>query len=122
MKIAIPTDEDNKQTNVCISFGRAPFFMLYDSDSSQIDFIRNSAAESAGGAGVKAAQIITDSGAQVLLTPRCGDNAAEVFKAADIAMYKTGEGTALQNIDAFQAGKLPLLTETHAGFHGHGGG
>ena len=25
------------------------------------------------------------------------------------------------NIDAFIAGKLPLLDEFHAGFHGHGG-
>ncbi len=57
----------------------------------------------------------------VLLTPRCGENAAEVLKSADIEIFKTTSASVKDNIDAFIDGKLPLLDEIHAGFHGHGG-
>ncbi len=121
MKIAIPTDENTNQTAVCISFGRTPFFMLYDTDAKNASFMNNAAAASQGGAGIKAAQSIVDSNVEVLLTPRCGDNAVEVLNAAGIKLYKTTDGSAMDNIEAFLDGKLPLLTESHPGFHNHGG-
>lgn len=121
MKIAVPVDENSKNTSVCVSFGRAPYFMMNDTDTKEIVFITNGAADSQGGAGIKAAQVVADQRADVLLTPRCGDNAAEVLKAADIKIYKTKEGSAADNIKAYLEGQLPLLTESHPGFHGHGG-
>ena len=121
MKIAIPTDENSIGTDVCISFGRTPYFMIFDTDTKASTFLDNSAAASEGGAGIKAAQIIVDSKATVLLTPRCGENAAEVLKAADIKMYKTIAGSAMDNIEAFLNGKLSLLGEIHPGLPHHGG-
>lgn len=120
MKIAIPTDENTIGTPVCISFGRAPYFMIHDSDSGTTTFIENSAADSPGGAGIKAAQLIVDNKVQMLLTPRCGDNAAQVLKAASIGLFRTIGGTAMENVQAFLADNLTPLTETHAGFHNHG--
>lgn len=121
MKIAIPADDNNMKTGVCISFGRAPYFLLYDIETEEGSFIDNSAAASSGGAGIKAAQTIVDNDAGALLTPRCGENAAQVLKAADIKIYKTAEGTAVDNINAFIDGKLSPLNEIHEGFHHHGG-
>ena len=121
MKIAIPVDEKTMETSVCASFGRAPYFLIYDTETKESVFIDNSAASSTGGAGIKAAQIIVDNKANALLTPRLGENAAEVLKPAEIKIYKTTTGSAKDNIDAFIAGKLSLLDEIHAGFHGHGG-
>ena len=121
MKTAIPVDEKNLGSNVCASFGRSPYFLIYDTETKESVFIDNSAAASTGGAGIKAAQIIVDNKANVLLTPRCGENAADVLKSADIKIYKTSSGSVKDNIAAFVDGKLPLLDEIHAGFHGHGG-
>ncbi|MGI6732141.1 MAG: NifB/NifX family molybdenum-iron cluster-binding protein [Anaerovoracaceae bacterium] len=121
MKISIPTDEKSLDSNVCVSFGRTPYYLIYDTDTEESVFIDNSAATSAGGAGIKAAQIVVDSKANVLLTPRLGENAAEVLKAADIKIYKTAPGNALENILQFIDGKLALLEEIHAGFHGKAG-
>ena len=121
MKIAIPVDEKSVDSNVCVSFGRTPYFLIYDVDTKESVFLDNSAAASTGGAGIKAAQTIVDNKANVLLTPRCGENAADVFKAAEIKIYKTTTASPKDNIDAFIDGKLPLLDEIHAGFHGHGG-
>jgi len=121
MKIAMPVDNKIMETNVCISFGRTPYFLIYDTDSKESIFLDNSAAASQGGAGIKAAQMIVDNKVSALLTPRCGENAAEVIKAANIKIYKTIDASVMDNISAFVGGKLSVLEEIHAGFHGHGG-
>ena len=121
MKIAIPVDKKNVESNVCPSFGRTPYFLIYDVETKESVFIDNSAAESTGGAGIIAAQIIVDNKANVLLTPRLGKNAADVLKAAEIKIYKTTTASAKDNIGEFIDGKLTLLDEIHAGFHRHGG-
>lgn len=121
MKIALPVDENSVGTSVCISFGRTPYFMIFDTETKESIFLDNSAASSQGGAGIKAAQSIVDSQANILLTPRCGENAAEVLKAASIKMYKTSDGPAMDNIAAFLSDKLSLLDDIHPGLHHHGG-
>jgi predicted Fe-Mo cluster-binding NifX family protein len=121
MKIAIPVDEKKLDPGVCPSFGRAPYFLIFDSETKAADYIENGAADSPGGAGIKAAQIIIDSGATVLLTPRCGENAADVLKQAGIPLFKTTDGTVRENIDAYLAEQLAPLGDIHPGFHGHGG-
>ncbi|MGI6705952.1 MAG: NifB/NifX family molybdenum-iron cluster-binding protein [Clostridia bacterium] len=121
MRIAIPVDEKKMETNVGLSFGRAAYFLIYDTESQESSFLDNSAAASTGGAGIKAAQIIADNEVQALLTPRCGKNAAEVLESAGVKMYKSTLASVKENIDAFMAGKLPVLGEFHAGFHRHRG-
>ena len=121
MKIVIPVDEKTLESDVCASFGRTPYFLIHDTETKESVFIDNSAAASTGGAGIKAAQTIVDNKANVLLAPRCGENAADVLKSADIKIFKTTSASAKGNIDDFIDGKLSLLDEIHAGFHGHGG-
>ena len=121
MKIAIPVEEKTLESSVCASFGRTPYFLIYDTETKDSVFIDNSAAASTGGAGIKAAQTMVDNKANALLTPRCGQNAADVIKSADIKIFKTTSASVKDNIAAYIDGKLPLLDEIHAGFHGHGG-
>lgn len=119
MKIAIPVDEKKIESKVCVSFGRAPYFLIYDMDTRESEFIENTAAISTGGAGIKAAQIIVDNEANAILTPRCGEKAADVLKSADIKLYKTISTSIKDSINDYVDGKLSLLEEIHAGFHGH---
>lgn len=118
MKIAIPVNDKSMEMNVCVSFGRAPYFLIYDMDSKDSNFIDNGAASSHGGTGIKAAQIIVDHQVSALLTPQCGENAAEVINAANIKIYKTINPSIKDNIKALQDGKLSLLEDFHSGFHG----
>ena len=67
----------------------------------------------------KASQMLVDNGAEVLITSRCGENAAEVLNAADIKIYKAVNGTVLEYITKFKEGKLFLYTKIHPGFHNH---
>ena len=121
MKIAIPVEEKTLNTPVCVSFGRTPLFVMFDTENSEYEFIDNSAAASQGGAGIKAAQLLADNGANVIITIRCGENAAEVLNPAEIKLYKAVDGTALDNIEKFKLGELSPLNEIHKGLHNHGG-
>ncbi|MFI3284694.1 MAG: NifB/NifX family molybdenum-iron cluster-binding protein [Erysipelotrichaceae bacterium] len=114
MKIAIPLDENQKE--VCQVFARAPYFMIYE--NKEMNIIENPAANETGGAGVSVAQFLVDTKITTLLTPRCGQNAAEVFKVASIQIYKTSSTDAKENIDQLLNHQLEKLTHFHGGFHG----
>ena len=59
MILALPLDDSKEK--VCVSFGRAPFFMFYDTDSKDVKILENPAAQAEGGAGVTAAQFFSRS-------------------------------------------------------------
>ena len=118
MKLAIPVDEKRLDSTICVSFGRAPYFMFYDTEAKTETYINNPGAASQGGAGIKAAQIIVDEKADALLTIRCGENAGELFEAAKISVFKTKGITAKENIEAYEKGELLPLTEFQRGFGG----
>lgn len=75
MKIAIPLDE-NRQ-DVCIVLARAPYFLFREDGMDTV--LENPAAQAQSGAGIQAAQFLVDQRADVLITVRCGQNAAQVF-------------------------------------------
>lgn len=122
MKIAIPVDENTGTTAVCPSFGRAPYFMIYNSETKEQSYIENRGAQSQGGAGIKAAQHLVDEKVDIVLTPRCGENSVEVLRDAHIELLQTNTSDALANIEAWEQRALVTLTKIHAGFHGHGHG
>lgn len=122
MKIAVPAETPNLNNPVCPSFGRTPYFVLYDTDNGKYDFLDNSAAASQGGAGIKTAQMLVDLDAKVLITHRCGENAAEVLNSADIEIFKARAGTIQDNITGYNDGKLSVLIDIHPGLNDHGGG
>ncbi|NLK01731.1 MAG: dinitrogenase iron-molybdenum cofactor biosynthesis protein [Clostridiaceae bacterium] len=120
MKIAIPVENKTLEANVSTVFGRANYFLIYDTEREESVFVDNLAQSSAGGAGIKAAQTVVDQKVNALLTPRLGENAADILEAAGIKIYQAINASARKNIDAFGDGKLSLLDEVHAGFHEHG--
>ena len=118
MKIIIPVNEENENTEISQSFGRAPFYMIYDTETKKTSTMINPATESPSGAGIKAAQTIVDSGAKVLLTIRCGKNAHDVLKGADIKVMEAAPGPVKDNLNAYLEGKLSELETIHEGHHG----
>jgi len=119
VKVAVPVNEKSIENNVCESFGRAPYFLIFDLDSNEFNFISNDATHSQSGAGIKAAQQVVNSKSQALLTPRCGGKAADILEASNIDIYKTKNISVMENIEAFMGEKLLLLEEIYPGFHNH---
>lgn len=120
MKLAIPAGEKNLESAVHQSFGRAPFFAVVDSESMKFEVINNKAANAQGGAGIIAAQAVVDSGAGAAVAFQCGQNAANVLKAANIQIFKAVPGSVLEMVQKFNKGELLELTEIHSGYHRHG--
>lgn len=121
MRIAIPSEGKTMESGVCQSFGRTYYFVVADSETLEYEVIDNQAAGSQGGAGIKAAQAVADSGAGVVVTFHCGQNAADVLKAANIKILKAVPGTVSDMVQKYKSGELGELTEIHPGYHQHGG-
>lgn len=120
MKIVIPVDENNINTNVCVSFGRAPYFFIYNSEDKEKIFIENTSKDSLGGAGIKASQQLLDNKIDILITFRCGENAENVLSEGKVKIYKAEFSKANDNITAFLDNKLKLLDIISSGMHKRG--
>jgi len=120
MRIAIPVNEEIIQSEVCPSFGRAPYFLIAESGTKESFFIANPAADSPGGAGIKAAQTLIDNDVKVIIAPRYGENAAKVLIEAGIKVYKNLSESAADNLEAYGQNRLENLADIHPGFHRHG--
>ncbi len=114
MKIAIPLDEN--QVDVCPVLARAPYFLFWEDGKETI--VENPAAAAQGGAGIQVAQFLVDSEITVLITPRCGQNAADVFTAVQMKIYKSVSKAAAEHVTAYENGELEELTHFHGGYHG----
>lgn len=111
MKIAIPVNEKSLDSAMSTSFGRTNYYLIYDSETKSEEFLENTAKDASGGAGIKAAQLVVDAGADLVLSCRCGENAAKLLYAADIKIIKAEKEKASENIDLYLEGKLEELKE-----------
>ena len=115
MKIALPVNNNHLDAGISHAFGRAPFFLFYDTETGEEEYVSNRSVGAPGGAGVSAAQQLADSGIEVVLSPRCGQNAAQVLMAANIAVYVAEEESIQQSIDSFTRGELKPLVPGQPG-------
>ena len=116
MRIAIPLDED--RLSVCPVLARAPYFLFSAHGEESIE--ENPAAQAQSGAGMQAAQFLVNREVGVLITPRCGEKAAEVLGAAGMEIFKSANKAAADDLAAYGEGKLERLSHFHGGFQGIG--
>ncbi|MBW1729757.1 MAG: NifB/NifX family molybdenum-iron cluster-binding protein [Deltaproteobacteria bacterium] len=118
MKIAVTSTGQDITSEVDPRFGRAPYILVVDSDSMDIEVIDNREnANSLKGAGIQAASAVSKKGAQVLLTGHCGPNAFKALKAAGIAVVNGAQGTVSSGVKAYLEGNLKEAEEPGAEGH-----
>lgn len=120
MIITLPVTSKDTQTSLYHSFGRAPYFMMFNTETEEATYIENTAMSQHGGAGISAAQKVVDQGSNVVLVPRCGQNALDVLRGANIEIYEAASGQAMTLIKAYQSHELSPLTSANKG-HQHRG-
>jgi predicted Fe-Mo cluster-binding NifX family protein len=114
MKIAISSTGTDLSSDVDPRFGRAAYILVVDSESFDFEVLDNKENVNAlKGAGIQAATMISEKGAQVLLTGFCGPNAFKALKAANIGVAADAGGTVREAVEAYLAGKLPLSAEAN---------
>ena len=107
MKIAISATAPNLDAPVDPRFGRAAWFVVYDTDADSYETIENGANRSAQqGAGIAAGQTIVSSNAKALLTGHCGPKAFAVLQQGGVDIYSNVAGTVGEAIASFREGKL----------------
>ncbi len=104
--LAIPVKAKDINGNISAAFGRASYFLIYDLKSGGYDFIDNISNTSNNGAGVATAQLIADSGVDLLLLPKCGEKARGILREDGIKLYKTINPNIMENIELFKEDKL----------------
>ena len=107
MKIIVTSDGENMDSSVDQRFGRAWYFILYDTESGEWSAHDNKQnLEAAQGAGIQAGQKVVELGAKAVITGHCGPKAFATLIAGEVEIYQEAAGTVREAIDAFQAGKL----------------
>lgn len=115
MKIAFPVSEKSIVTQINDSFGKAPYFLIYNTISKEIDFLDHRAVADQGAGGIRAAQVLADQGIKVIITLQCGENAEKLLKKAEVLIYKAKAESISDNIEAYLNDQLNLMTEFKKG-------
>lgn len=92
MKVAVSATEDNLDAQIDPRFGRCPFFILVDTESLKFEVMQNISANASAGAGVQAAQTVTEQGVEVVITGSVGPNASQILSASGIKVITGAEG------------------------------
>ena len=103
MKIAIPTDQPSIDGKLFDKFGRAPYFITYDTESKEMDFIENKSLKSTSGAGSQTAQILIKKGINTVIIDTIGPKAKKLILKAGILIFEGIKGTNKANLENFDS-------------------
>lgn len=108
MLIMISSQDNTLMSEPSLRFGRAPFFILYNLDQDTWEAYENRAIQQRGGAGIAAAQFLSDKHIDAALSGRFGPNAYEALSAAGIKMvtFASVYDSVQEVVDAYKAGDL----------------
>lgn len=107
MKIAITSQGTDLDAQIDPRFGRAAYILIVDTFSLGVKVLDNAENVNAfKGAGIQAATMVCEQGAEALLTGFCGPNAFKTLKAAGIKVANDISGTVREGVDAFIKGKI----------------
>jgi len=114
MKIAVTSMGTDIDSEVDPRFGRAAYIIIVDSETFEFETLDNKENVNAlKGAGIQAARMVSDKGADILLTGYCGPNAFKAMNAAKIRVANDAKGTVREAVQAYLDGKLPLADEAN---------
>jgi len=107
MKIAVTSTGPDLDSQVDPRFGRAAYILIVDTATLEFEVLDNSANLNAfKGAGIQAASMISDKGAEVLLTGYCGPNAFKTLNAAKVKVANDVDGSVRDSVHAYIEGKV----------------
>mmetsp|Transcript_818 Transcript_818/g.644 ORF Transcript_818/g.644 Transcript_818/m.644 type:complete len:120 (+) Transcript_818:2576-2935(+) len=118
MKIAVTSKGSDLDSQVDPRFGRAAYIIVVDTESFEFEVVDNLENVNAfRGAGIQAATLINDKGAEVLLTGFCGPNAFKTLKAAKVNVASDISGTVRDAVKAFNKGEISFTDKENVEGH-----
>lgn len=117
MNIAVSSTTKTLEGDIDQRFGRCHYFLIIDSETLEFTVIDNESAMTSGGAGIKAAETIVQSNAEVVITGNIGPNAFQILSTGNITMYTGVSGGIKKSINQYNQGKLQETTHATVGSH-----
>lgn len=118
MKVAVTSKGVLLDSEVDPRFGRAPYIMVVDIDTLAFEAVDNSSNVNAfKGAGIQAATMVCEKGAEVLITGYCGPKAFATLEAGGVKVVSDMTGTIRDAVTAFKAGTLTYSTAANKEAH-----
>ena len=105
MRVAITATANNYNEMMDGRFGRAPYFLVFDTQTKLWTAYENvQSTELEHGAGIQAAQMVERLGAKVLITGQVGPKALQVLRANAVKIYCVESGKVNDILNAFLEG------------------
>ena len=118
MKIAFTASGDSLDAPLDPRFGRAPGFLIYDTEKSELKSINNEQnLNAAQGAGIQSAMHLVNAEVDCLITGHCGPKAFQVLETANIKVYLCDAKTIADAYALFKEGKLEIADGANAESH-----
>jgi predicted Fe-Mo cluster-binding NifX family protein len=117
MKICVSSLGKDTGSQVDPAFGRAPYLLIIDTETGNLEVVDNSATATGHGAGVAAAQIIADKAANVVLTGYVGPNAFDILHTAGIRIFEgVADRITVENaVEGFKSNAYTEMTSPKQG-------
>lgn len=107
MKVAVTSKGVLLDSEVDPRFGRAPYIIVVDTETMAFEAMDNGVNVNAfKGAGIQAATMVCEKGAEVLMTGYCGPKAFATLQAGGVKVVSDVTGTIRDAVAAFKAGKV----------------
>jgi len=118
MKIAVTSKGSSLDSEVDPRFGRAAYILIVDSETFEFEALDNQENVNAfKGAGIQAAAMVSEKGAEVLLTGYCGPNAFKTLNAANVKVANDAAGSVEDAVKAFNEGKMTFADGANVDGH-----
>ncbi|ADO83367.1 NifB/NifX family molybdenum-iron cluster-binding protein [Ilyobacter polytropus] len=107
MKIAVASKGEGLKAEIDNMFGRAEYFVIVDSENTEVKSIENTAKNESNGAGGKAVKLLSNEGVEIIVAPELGPKAVTAVEAFKIKAYKKDSlKTVEEAVKAYKEGKL----------------
>jgi predicted Fe-Mo cluster-binding NifX family protein len=118
MKIAVSAQEPDLNSRVDPRFGRAAYFIVFDTTTDTFEVLRN--AENAAamqGAGIQTAQFVARQSVDVIVSGNMGPKAFEAMRASGVQIVAWDKGTVAEAVELVRSGKFRALNAANVRGH-----
>ena len=117
MRIAITSSGEDLNSQIDLRFGRCQYYIIIDPDTMDFELISYESSMASHGAGIQAAQTITDKNVSVLITGNVGPNAFQTLQTAGIKIFTGVSGTVREALEQYKNGNLQQAAGSTVGAH-----
>jgi len=118
MKIAISSEGKGLESMVDPRFGRAKYFIIFDTETNQHHVIDNTQnLQAAQGAGIQAAQNVAREKVELAVSGNFGPKAFATLRAAGIKAATWSQGTVAEAVEMAQKNELKFADDANVEGH-----